>query len=236
MKTRPISTDHRLNELLRYEDTSTKSPTYHASPIVPPIDPSFCPMASAPPAILERIWSRVLFFAMLSLEQHPANTPSWRLPDQKVNSGRLQFLLLSKLFHRLARPYLYYYPIFSDRANFPSFANALSAQPTLGKHIRELDVRQDHEISFFVRQRTCMATRALASIFPHTSHLTHLLGSGFEGVGFEAISWSDFITLATTVGSTLQEFAGINFKVDAAKHSPAIFQRYARSRENVGTL
>lgn len=54
-------------------------------------------MVSAPQTVIERIWSRILFFAMLSLEQHP-NTSPWQFRNRKINSERLQLLLVSSLF------------------------------------------------------------------------------------------------------------------------------------------
>ncbi|KAJ6556615.1 hypothetical protein DFH09DRAFT_1280312 [Mycena vulgaris] len=159
---------------------------------------------------------------MLSLEQHPENTPSWNLPDRRVNSGRLQFLFVSKSY-RLARPYLYYYPVFYDRGNFPSFSRALSVQ-LLGQHIREIDVRQDGRLPFYARRRTFLSTTTPPSILPHTSNLTHLLG------GYESISWAGFTALATSAGSTLIEFFRISFEADTTDRSPTIFRHYIALR------
>ncbi|KAJ6556612.1 hypothetical protein DFH09DRAFT_1317930 [Mycena vulgaris] len=52
-------------------------------------------MESTPQPSVDRIWSRILFFAMLSLEQHPDNTQPWQLDDQKSSSTqRLASILL----------------------------------------------------------------------------------------------------------------------------------------------
>ncbi|KAJ6556579.1 hypothetical protein DFH09DRAFT_1491162 [Mycena vulgaris] len=197
------------------------APAYNA-PIRAPNDPFFRLVESAPQASADRIWSRILFFAILSLEQHPEKTPSWNLPDRRVNSGRLQFLFVSKSY-RLARPYLYYYAVFYDRGNFPSFSRALSVQ-LLGQHIREIDVRQDGRLPFYARRRTLLSTTTLPSILPNTSNLTHLLG------GYESISWAGFPALATSAGSTLQEFFRTSFEADTTDRSPTIFRHYIALR------
>ncbi|KAJ6556632.1 hypothetical protein DFH09DRAFT_1037820 [Mycena vulgaris] len=205
------STDSRLNALLRWVDPSANcpAPAYNA-PIRLPTDPSFRPMESTPQPSVDRIWSRILFFAMLSLEEHPENTQPWQLAKQKVNSRRLQFLLVSKLFQRLARPYLYYYPVLVDK--FPSFSRTLDMQPTLGRHIRELDIRKSVKgLSYYEFLYTSLSigtALSLASILPHTCHLTRLVGD------FSSIPWRTFTTLAKIAGSTITGFACVTITED----------------------
>ncbi|KAJ7146989.1 hypothetical protein C8R44DRAFT_864686 [Mycena epipterygia] len=227
------STDPRLDQLLRWGNT----PTNTKSLALVPIDSSFRPLASTPQPTADRIWSRILFFAMLSLGQHPQSTPSLNLPDTKTNSGRLQFLLVSKLFLRLALPYLYRYPVFIYGHNFSLFSHALTSRPTLGRHVWQLVLwpDQDRRSQFFALIITSRATGSIASIFPHTSNLTHLIASN------NSISWSEFITLAKTAGSTLQEFTGFYLTSkkktlskalakDTTLQSPAVFSRFTALR------
>ncbi|KAJ6556623.1 hypothetical protein DFH09DRAFT_1365606 [Mycena vulgaris] len=168
----------------------------------------------------------------MSLEQHPDNTQPWQLADQKVNSGRLQFLLVSKLFQRLARLYLYYYPVLADK--FPSFSRTLDMQPTLGRRIRELDIRQSAKgPSYRQMFYTSLSTPlSLASILPHTCHLTRLVGD------FSSIPWRTFTTLAKIAGSTITEFAGVTItevigvalESPLLTHSPMIFSSFSAMR------
>ncbi|KAJ7113816.1 hypothetical protein C8R44DRAFT_676325 [Mycena epipterygia] len=224
------STDPRLDKLLRSAYTSTKHSTHPPkSTTCLPTDPSFRPMVSTPQAVVDRIWTRILFFAMVSVEQHPQNTSPWDLPDSKVNSARLQFLLVSKLFQRLALPYLYRYPVFIHQHNLHPFSDALTLQPTLARYLRELDIRIDQRLSWRERSRVVSAKTALTSIIPHTCQLTHLIGNNHD-----SISWATFITLAGTVGSTLQEFSGFSFWFPVQRatkvHSLGIFNRFTALR------
>ncbi|KAJ7445259.1 hypothetical protein FB451DRAFT_1433324 [Mycena latifolia] len=187
---------------------TTTLTTAYKSPSCAAIDPSFRPMASIPQPTIDRIWSRILSFAMLSLEQHPENTDPWKLPDPKVNSSRLQFLLVSKLFYRLASPHLHRYPIFFRESNFSAFLGALATHPAHGSYVRTLDLRQPPERDPLARLlKKDWPTKNLDAIFPHTSNLTHLIGGGRA-----SISWDAFTTLAEIAGGTLQEFNG--FRID----------------------
>ncbi|KAJ7611972.1 hypothetical protein DFH06DRAFT_1243803 [Mycena polygramma] len=211
----PETTDSRLNELLRRDNSPENlyAGTYNAN-VFSAIDPSFRPMASIPQTTIDSIWSRILFFAMLSLEQHPKNTPPMRLEDKKINSARLQLLLVSVLFDRLALPYLYRYPVFRTAIDLARFSSALASQPTIGAHIRELDVRIVGPDS-----------SAIPTILSRTCNLTHLIGYGRH-----SFSWDAFTTLAVTAGSTLQEFTGFSFKFDLRSrlttHSPGVFTHF----------
>ncbi|KAJ6592861.1 hypothetical protein B0H19DRAFT_1245673 [Mycena capillaripes] len=210
-------TDSRLSQLLRWEHSSETPParTYNPSACTP-VDPSFRPMASAPQTTIDRIWSRILWFAMLSLEQHPQKISPWQLEVQKINSARLQFLLVSKLFKRLALPYLYRCPVFPPNTRLSRFSQLLFVQPTIGGYIWELD--------------TCALARGgtsilLPSILLRTCNLTHLIGHRDH-----QIPWAAFTTLAAMAGGTLQEFTGFSFKFDLSSnkdpYSPAVFSYF----------
>ncbi|KAJ7093864.1 hypothetical protein B0H15DRAFT_1020558 [Mycena belliarum] len=103
-QTSPLfSKDAHLNQLLRWADTSADQLLCSVKPLTClPSDPSFQPMSSASLSVVEYIWSRILFFAMLSVEQCPGKTVEWIAPDLKTNSDRLQFL---HLYSPLTLPY-----------------------------------------------------------------------------------------------------------------------------------
>ncbi|KAJ7093859.1 hypothetical protein B0H15DRAFT_798934 [Mycena belliarum] len=108
-------------------------------------------------------------------------------------------------FQRLAIPYLYRRPAFSER-NFKGFSNAISANPSLGKHIREID-------------------DTFASIIPHACNLTHLVAGGHQH-----LSWTTFLAIAQTAGATLEEFMGFETPAQPTPPSSAIFAQFTALR------
>ncbi|KAJ7689194.1 hypothetical protein B0H17DRAFT_1202550 [Mycena rosella] len=226
----PTSTNPRLSQLLRWTDLPKKPSTPIATRSCRPTNPSFRPMESVPQHTVDCIWNRILSFAMLSLEQYPRSTAPWKAPNQKINSERLQFLLVSKLFQRLAISFLYSCPAF-NKSNFSSFSHKLAALPTLARHVRELDVRlSDQRDDLFTSigwRVPLLDIGTLASIIPYTHNLTHLIAGGKE-----SMSWSVFTTLAETAGGTLEEFIGFSLVIsdDTTVHSPAVFGHFTALR------
>ncbi|KAJ7667033.1 hypothetical protein B0H17DRAFT_1184307 [Mycena rosella] len=165
--------------------------------------------------------------AALDIPSHPEDTAPWKLPDQSINSTRLQFLLVSKLFQRLATPYLYRYPIFLHEGNFPAFSRALGAQPALASDVRMLDVRRPPRRGPIRRLETSWRTEGLDAMFSYTRNLTHLIGGG------SYISWAAFATVAEIAGGTLQELTGFSIYVKdstTTKHTPNIFRHFSALR------
>ncbi|KAJ7174957.1 hypothetical protein C8R43DRAFT_943231 [Mycena crocata] len=159
---------------------------------------------------VERIWSRILFFAMLSLEDHPIGTEPWNLSNKTMNAQRLQFLLVSKLFTHLAVQYLYRFPVLFTPEQLSSFSTALVGIPSLAAHVRELDVRfhQHRRVSDNIFRSLSTSADPIYPPFSHLCNLTPLIGSGRE-----AISPATFTTLAKTYGKTLQALTRFSFDV-----------------------
>ncbi|KAJ7160022.1 hypothetical protein C8R43DRAFT_1177631 [Mycena crocata] len=217
-----ILTDSRLNALLRYPNASstTESLVYeNETNACLPINPTFCPLISTPQPVSDLIWSRILFFVMLSRKQHPQGMKASKvLPE--VNSGRLQFLLVSKLFCRLGLPHLYYYPIFhSSPQVLDRFLGALVAQSSLGQHVRKFDIES---CPLYYPEN-------IASFFHQSYNLTHVIGNDFQ-----SMPWAAFATLAKTAGSTLQVFTSFPLTFPASRsatnHSPLIFTLFTALR------
>ncbi|KAJ7659804.1 hypothetical protein DFH06DRAFT_1194822 [Mycena polygramma] len=232
----PKVTDPRLQKLIRWIDPSTTAET-DASQITAftPKDSSFRPMASTPQLTADRIWTRILFFAMLSLEQHPHDTPPSALIEQEIDSARLQFLLVSRSFNRLACSFLYRYPVISSERNLASFSSAVVANPSLGPYIKELDLRLRTRRLLIPEDRAAPSVAAsLRPLLPYTCNLTRLVGSAAAAhralrPDSTTISWDDFVRLGKTAGGTLQEFTNFAFTLpsDNATFSPSIFNHFA---------
>ncbi|KAJ7438631.1 hypothetical protein B0H11DRAFT_2104239 [Mycena galericulata] len=230
------STDPRLGKLLRWANllaskSKSTTRTLTQTSVCLPRDPSFRPMISVSQAVVELIWSRILFFAMLSLEQHPENTPAWMLTDKRINPKRRKLLLVSKLFHRVGLPYLYRCPVFLNASILSSLASVVVERPALGEHMRELDVRFPRSRDTVLGRETTAGSAPLASIVPHTHNLTHLIGGTGKTVWGGTclfMSWVTFTALSEVAGTTLQQFSGFCLKSTSEKdvHSPSIFQRF----------
>ncbi|KAJ7151967.1 hypothetical protein C8R46DRAFT_1007181, partial [Mycena filopes] len=155
-------------ELIPEEDTSTTVPhTTNSS--------SFKPLTSSPQQVDDRIWSQILAFAM---------------PEQSEADSRpelLSFLLVSKLFHRLALSYLYHSLTFLTESTLCNLADKLSATPALGLHVREIKL----SASSFERNDG----EAAVEIFRHTPRLTRLIGQNQP-----ELLWSALEVLAETAG------------------------------------
>ncbi|KAJ7041540.1 hypothetical protein C8F04DRAFT_947020 [Mycena alexandri] len=212
-----IASNPRLLSLVRWREESwfPATPIEDDEPmILRPTNPSSQPLASSPQAVVDRIWSRSLEFAMLT--------------DSETEdcSTRLPFLLVSKTFHRLALPYLYRYLAFPDEGRLHRLAERLTANPDLGMHIREI------EISGYTFARNAGFSPAvdLTQIFRHTPRL---IGRDEHWTDhFPELFWPALEALGEAAGGTLQELTG--FKFNAAdgnsSNSPAVFVRFTALR------
>ncbi|KAJ7718664.1 hypothetical protein B0H16DRAFT_1475506 [Mycena metata] len=223
----PEVKDPRLCTLILWEDTPCSMTSIDAADLdtfkVVPRDPSFRPLVSSPQKTVDRIWSRVLFFAMLSLEQHPQDVPPTELMDEKINGARLRFLLVSRLFCRLALPHLYRYPILPTEAILGAFTSSLVQYPTLGDHIRDLDIRIEENARY--SHNAPSGTESLARILLKTPNLTRLIGTIprrnlWDGTEPISIGWAELSSLANRAGRTLHEFTG--FTISSARTEPTL--------------
>ncbi|KAJ6596220.1 hypothetical protein DFH09DRAFT_973379, partial [Mycena vulgaris] len=128
---RSISADERLVALLHWPEKRKKK-SASKSTLCTPTDPAFQPMASCPQAVVNYIWSRILFFAMLPRETMDS--------AQDKHYLRLRFLLVSKLFQRLALPYLYRYLTFPRESSLHRLAARLASAPAVGAHIHVMQI------------------------------------------------------------------------------------------------
>ncbi|KAJ7879663.1 hypothetical protein B0H13DRAFT_1892153 [Mycena leptocephala] len=180
-----------------------------------PTNPSFQPLVSCPERVRERIWSRILFFAMLPLETLER--------DRDEHYRRLPYLLVSHLFHvraflpqrpsqvtdskRLALPYLYRYVTFPRERSLHRFSHHVAAAPADAP------------------PRT--PRRQLSRVFPCTPHLTRLLGDSET-----RMPWAAVTALADAAGGTLEELSGFQFHETAGlkSESPAAFAKFTALR------
>ncbi|KAJ7170363.1 hypothetical protein C8R43DRAFT_944881 [Mycena crocata] len=183
--------DSRLKSTLRFVDIRPTKRRCVSVPSLLPLDPSFCPMTDGmtPQDTVELIWARILLFAA-SVEIQPTFPLSLLQQHQyrRLNTQRLNYLLVSKMFHRLALPYLYRQPYLDSRESLQAFRRRIVKNPTLGLHLYAMNVHNHG--GFYQLREGC--------IFSHTPHLTRL--NAEYGVRMD---WEMFRVLSESAGATL---------------------------------
>ncbi|KAJ7604937.1 hypothetical protein DFH06DRAFT_1113337 [Mycena polygramma] len=222
-----VSTDRRLASIVRWLDEPKMTDHEHQPVSLRPTDPSFQPMASAPQEVVERVWSRSLEFAMLSLDAvpsrvlSPSHFPSGTTGVNGVYHDRLQYLFVSKMFHRLAVPLLYRHIASTRSGLFRRLSLQLASTPTVGEHVRSIKTSWDPFEPCEVH---------ISTILRHTPQLTALINHEYGHLCMTPpLTWTMFETLGQTTGATLQKLSGFRIEVayDSLPISPAVFGRFA---------
>ncbi|KAJ6592004.1 hypothetical protein B0H10DRAFT_2233047 [Mycena sp. CBHHK59/15] len=216
-----VNAESVLKPLIKFaeEPPKQKKPTAVAAAIIlPPTNPTFCPMASEPQEIVDSVWKRILAFAMLEAE--PVGSRVILLGDwdedfrpNKINAHCLTFAMVSQTFHRLAIPYLFAYPEFRSNIAVEKFAERLVVEPSLGLHVRELS--RHGAAGFSAGEVSRRVTPNFDPIFSRTSSLTKLTGhdtDGFSMADSFSIGFKVFEALAETAGGALTEFRGLEIE------------------------
>ncbi|KAJ7437234.1 hypothetical protein B0H11DRAFT_2108241 [Mycena galericulata] len=190
-----------------------------------PIDSTFRPMAASPAAISERVWERVLYFAMITNEV-PFSSKFQRR-EMGRNAKGLRFALVSKTFNRLSLPYLYGYPTFWNIGTVRRFATCLKANPSLGLYVRDIHIREPR-FGFGSSLGGMPQVLDLTPIFSNTPQLARLISD--ESV--ISLTWETFEILARTAGRTLVELSRYPIERGSAPMpcSPAVFMNFTALR------
>ncbi|KAJ6501212.1 hypothetical protein C8R47DRAFT_1109179 [Mycena vitilis] len=220
-----VSTDRRLASITRWLDEPRTTDCEHEPISLRPTNPSFQPMTLATQEVVERVWSRCLEFAMLSFDaatshvMYASHFPSGTAVNG-VYHDRLQYLLVSKMFHRLAVPFLYRH-ITSTTGLFRRLSLQLASTPAVGEHVRLITMSWDPLEPCEVH---------ISAILRHTPQLTALINHQY-GYSYMTppLTWTMFETLGQATGATLQKLSGFRIEVayDSVPVSPAVFGRFA---------
>ncbi|KAJ7047912.1 hypothetical protein C8F04DRAFT_25893 [Mycena alexandri] len=194
--------DERMRLLFVFVDNLKGSTANDNLPPVPFIYPA---QLAADPKREDAIWSRILYFTLYADPSKEKQFPR--------RNGTRSTLLVCKKFNRLGLPYLYENPVLNSQFAQRSFSAQLSSQPSLGRYIRTLDIRQSHAPQCF-----------------RTIILTALRLVELQGKDCSPITWKTFGELGETAGSTLQSFRGIKI-AKASAVDPTVFARYPEIRE-----
>ncbi|KAJ7878518.1 hypothetical protein B0H14DRAFT_2711359 [Mycena olivaceomarginata] len=129
----PLETIHVKTPLLPSERNRNASPPEPIPELPLVTNPFFIPLAGAPQDVRDQIWARVLYFAM-SVPELAYNPTMGGVPP------KLPLLLVSKTFYRLGLPSMCAHVFLQRSSAVPSFASALSRNPSIGPYVRSLAV------------------------------------------------------------------------------------------------
>ncbi|KAJ7237711.1 hypothetical protein B0H12DRAFT_1057149 [Mycena haematopus] len=197
----PFEKDPVLMALLKFAESPgrgkarAQEPILEAVLITPSLNPFFVPMASASKEVQDKVWARVLYFAM-SVPKLANN------PASRDVSDRLPLLLVSNSFKRLGLPHYYAHVLLDGPLAIPKFASVLSRNPSIGPNVRSLDFKFSIDSS---------VGDAMLEILSRTTGLIRFgLHNGFtidqifaRIVAF--IPWNVFEAVAKSSGATLRE-------------------------------
>ncbi|KAJ7453834.1 hypothetical protein FB451DRAFT_1100173 [Mycena latifolia] len=199
-----------------------------------PTNPTFCPMSSEPQSVVEAVWTRVLFFAMIAddaMKTPPlnANVDLGRLDEhfesQKINRRRLVYLLVSKMFHRLALPYLYRYTVIWNDRTAERLGAHLAANLSLGLHVHEIHRRDPVMLSAGEDEEQHVPV--FAPLLSRTPRLRRFTADR----AVSALRWDAFAVLAETAGETLVEMAGLYIEcMTSVPSQPTVFLHFTALR------
>ncbi|KAF7340377.1 F-box domain-containing protein [Mycena venus] len=161
-----INYDARLKTLVRYPTDPDPEPPQDSSSrtvpdIAPSLNPFFTPMESASEDTRERVWKRVLYFAMYVDEPR---SKSFHRGRRESHPSRLPILLVSKYFNRLALPYIFDCPSITwNKAHL--MAQQIRSRPELGELIR------------VIRHSCLLAPETMMTIFSSATKLQKYAGT-----------------------------------------------------------
>ncbi|KAF8205206.1 hypothetical protein K438DRAFT_1818723 [Mycena galopus ATCC 62051] len=183
------------------EKSKTSEPTSELPLITPSLDPFYIPMAGAPENVHDKIWARILYFAMSVAEL--ANNPT-----TKDVSRRLPLLLVSKTFNRLGLSSYYSHVVLSQLSAVSKFASVLARNPFIGPHVRNLTI--NHPANHLnLKRLESDGDNVDSRVLSQTTGLVRLLQPGRQVFNwrYAVLSWDAFEAVAQSAGSTLREFS-----------------------------
>ncbi|KAJ7896788.1 hypothetical protein B0H14DRAFT_2678749 [Mycena olivaceomarginata] len=220
----------KLMALLKFTDMTTRAldqlepgqlePALELPFIAPSLTPSFTPLAGAPEDVDNKVWARVLHFAM-SVPELANGVKSKDVPR------RLPLLLVSKKFHRLGLSSYYVHVVLRRSSALTKFASVLSSNLSIGPHVRSLvaaywaifgessDSEDEPDTSERAtdpkRSDADLRNDAMLAILSRTTGLVRFGGRKvipddlYASRAEEPISWDAFEAMVQCSGSTLRE-------------------------------
>ncbi|KAJ6498446.1 hypothetical protein C8R47DRAFT_306887 [Mycena vitilis] len=195
----------RLQSLVKVVGCHAKEIASEADDTPVPLPDNIGISSLVPQSVADNVWERIVGLAMAVEYQEPCHEKGkW---TEATNLNRLNIALVSKTFKELALPYLYGYPVFTEKSSLQCFSDRLCADSTLGLYIREMRIK---------RKKRFRVHPNLIPILCRAPRLTRLIGDDIS------MTLDAFNVLAETTGQTLVEFTGFCIKSNR-QIQPAVF-------------
>ncbi|KAJ7064434.1 hypothetical protein C8F01DRAFT_768066 [Mycena amicta] len=232
--------DAALNALLRYKVRREES-WYRGTPPrdeqavdVAPSNPFFKPMNDAPEEVQDRIWSRILHFALNVDEVGRVHRHENGVEEPQYSKGiklfsnerRVAVLTVSSRFLRLGLPHLCVHVFLSNEESLEKFKKLLSKNPHLKSNIHTLIVRIYP--SYYNNDLYQATFHEILSGVEHLRHFSSVTYRDIETVYDDretAIDWNTFV--AVDYGALEHFSMHVGMVYDG---SPAVFSRFTNLR------
>ncbi|KAJ7896790.1 hypothetical protein B0H14DRAFT_2678766 [Mycena olivaceomarginata] len=214
-----LEKDPELRRLLKFVDWPNASSPEPIPELPLVTNPFFIPLAGAPQDVRDQIWARVLYFAM-SVPELAYNPTMGGVPP------KLPLLLVSKTFYRLGLPSMCAHVFLQRSSAVPSFASALSRNPSIGPYVRSLAVEylqflgddsdsdvDDEQSKVEVEVDESVGADPMLAVLSRTGALVRFGRNKNIPIGRfsfnveRSISWDAFETMARLSGSSLRDCA-----------------------------
>ncbi|KAF7318431.1 HEME-HALOPEROXIDASE domain-containing protein [Mycena chlorophos] len=168
--------------------------------IAPSLDPQFVPMAGAPQAIQDRVWSLVIDFAFEAAY---------------ISSPPHHIARVSKMFARLIVQRAYTDVVIRNRGAASQLARTLRSQPTYGPHIRGITLRfQVYRSRYPEDDDDSTYDEDMSTILANAPNLEAFISSNCDlrgdqywmssHIGDLAITWSHVVLAGQMAGSKIK--------------------------------
>ncbi|KAJ7699464.1 hypothetical protein B0H14DRAFT_3035697 [Mycena olivaceomarginata] len=208
-----LEEDPELRRLLKFVDWPNASLSEPIPELPLVTNPFFIPLAGAPQDVRDQIWARVLYFAM-SVPELAYN------PTMRGVPPKLPLLLISKTFYRLGLPSMCAHVFLRRSSAVPSFASALSRNPSIGPYVRSLaveyfgddsdsdvDDESKVEVDESVGADPMLAVLSRTGVLVRFGRNKNIPVERFSFNFERSISWDAFEAMARLSGSSLRDCA-----------------------------
>ncbi|KAJ7051159.1 hypothetical protein C8F01DRAFT_1176005 [Mycena amicta] len=244
-----VQTHDTLKDMVTFAESFPwmKRPARHNAQ---PSNPLFVPLASVPRSVQDKIWDRVLYFAMhtndldelhTTVGIYKQTTPSFHqgedLDDDYSPFNPLDILLVSKQFKTVGMPHFYRHIVLSSPGGIRRLLVALKADPGLADRVVSLSLARDAMIPKQMGNEAVFV--ALNSVVSTLVNLVNFNGGDGPMHRYPpaspyteevpVIDWSSFETLARVSGGSLVYFFSVRVAT-CGLQSPLIFNSFSALR------
>ncbi|KAJ7633707.1 hypothetical protein B0H17DRAFT_1108041 [Mycena rosella] len=222
-----INSDPTLKELVQYSLNKSDG----VAEIVPPLNPAFVPMESASSEVQDKIWSRILYFALNMDGLDEEFDSDIHIPAASEKLGlypNTDTMLVSQQFKRLSIPYFNRHILLERPGDLARFSAGLLERPAIARHIRSMAVSNEaaqpgwHDDMASVdfddwddeRDFAPEAEELIRPILPLLGALVSFTGGFYDIASYPphpqisydtlVIPWDMFQTLGTVSGASLR--------------------------------